>query len=344
MRVLEGASRKIAGHAHVIGLAAAILAGCGSSARSGLENTGGAGGQTQGTSTRSSASSASGIVLTGTGVGTGTGAGGSVSVPMSWVTADVGAYEHGAPVMGDSVSDTGVSSANGCTVLVGIVRDFKGSNEPGGHPDFEAFSGSAQTPGLVQDTLGGDGKPVYAGHCATPDVTADCPYGQQMTSQADYDPWYRYTAGVNLPYLLYLELAQDPTTKVATFASSLFFPLDGVGYGNSGTGDDNRPHNFGFTTEIHTKFLYSGGEHFTFTGDDDLWVFINQKLAIDLGGLHPPATQTVDLDASAQTLGLTKGNVYALELFNAERHTTGSNFRVDTDLGFVDCGSFPPPK
>jgi hypothetical protein len=34
--------------------------------------------------------------------------------------------------------------------------------------------------------------------------------------------------------------------------------------------------------------------------------------------------------------------VYSLELFHAERHTDGSNFRVDTNLGFVDCGTVPP--
>ncbi|HEX9295356.1 MAG TPA: fibro-slime domain-containing protein [Polyangiaceae bacterium] len=101
-------------------------------------------------------------------------------------------------------------------------------------------------------------------------------------------------------------------------------------------------HNFGFTTELHTKFQYNGGETFRFSGDDDLWVFINGKLAMDLGGLHPPAANTINLDSAAGTLGIAKGNVYTLELFHAERHTTASNFRVDSTLTFVDCGSIPP--
>ena len=53
-------------------------------------------------------------------------------------------------------------------------------------------------------------------------------------------------------------------------------------------------------------------------------------------------TGTVDLDVSAAELGLTKGEVYPLELFHAERHTVASNFHVDTNLSFVDCGSVPP--
>ena len=64
-------------------------------------------------------------------------------------------------------------------------------------------------------------------------------------------------------------------------------------------------------------------------------MFINGKLAIDLGGLHPAAMGSVALDR----LGLTKGQEYDIELFNAERHTDRSDFRADTNLAFTNCGS-----
>jgi fibro-slime domain-containing protein len=264
------------------------------------------------------------------------------TVQTGFTAAQSGAYKLGNAITGAGVTDTGLSSGDGCGVIVGVVRDFKGANEPGGHPDFEAFSGKDATTGLVATDLGTDQKPVYASQCEANFTKASCPYGQQTTSKAAYDQWYRFTDGVNLPFLVYFQFAKTANSNVVTFDSQLFFPLDGTGWGNSGKGEDGNQHNFGFTTELYTKFQYNGGETFKFTGDDDLWVFINGKLALDLGGLHPATSGTIDLDADATKLGITKGSTYPLELFHAERHTNASHFRVDSTLTFVDCGTVPP--
>ena len=77
-------------------------------------------------------------------------------------------------------------------------------------------------------------------------------------------------------------------------------------------------------------------------GDDDVWIFINGKLAIDLGGLHVATSGSVDLDQAAATLGIEKGLVYPLDLFNAERRSYGSDFRIDLNFAFQDCGEIIP--
>ena len=61
---------------------------------------------------------------------------------------------------------------------------------------------------------------------------------------------------------------------------------------------------------------------------DRFWVFIDDQLVIDLGGVHGVAMQTVNIDA----LGLQAGVTYPLDVFHAERHTTQSNFRIDTSI------------
>ena len=94
----------------------------------------------------------------------------------------------------------------------------------------------------------------------------------------------------------------------------------------------DRRHGLLFTTEAHTAFTYVGGEVFTFRGDDDLWVFVNGKLAVDLGGLHQQQEETIDFDANRTRLGIEVGQTYPMDIFHAERHTSESNFRIQTTI------------
>ena len=279
------------------------------------------------------------------------GAGGATTVttipwpPPGFVNvtpASVGDYATSQDTLSSIIASSGTGGGSGTTgqaqctnILFGVVRDFTMSNQGGTNPDFE--HAPAADKGIVLDTLGSDGKPVYGDH---PDGTA-------TTHGADYfNQWYNDVDGVNISHVVALHFVRSGS--IYTFAATIgntggvtnvsYFPLDGLGFNDTAQAADGKTHNFSFTTEIHTSFVYNGGETFTFKGDDDVWVFINNKLAIDMGGIHAQETQSVDLDSQASNLGITPGNSYPLAVFNAERHVVQSNFRIDTTLTFTDCG------
>jgi len=301
----------------VSALALLSALGCGSSDGSGVASSEGKGANGTGGS----------LVLVPLGGSSSTGTGGGNSgppgtLPDGFTKVDVGGYQLGEPI----TSDTGNGSAGmpsnngeGCgTVILAVIRDFKAS-----HPDFEKSVASED--GLVKPTLGADRKPVFAHDAAT----------STISGPDSFDQWYRNVPDVNLPFVL--EVFFAPKNGTTSFQSNAFFPLDGQGFGN-----ENNNHNFHFTTEIHTQFRYNGGEVFNFTGDDDVWIFINNQLLVDLGGVHGAKSATVDVDLKAAEVGIAKGQVYPFDMFQAERHTSESNFRADTNLEFVDCGTIVP--
>jgi hypothetical protein len=82
-------------------------------------------------------------------------------------------------------------------------------------------------------------------------------------------------------YSILLSNANNADKRVLTFSSNSFFPLTGKGFGSQGYKDGaGKEQNFHFTMELHGRFSYQGGEVFIFTGDDDLWVFINDNLVV----------------------------------------------------------------
>jgi fibro-slime domain-containing protein len=129
------------------------------------------------------------------------------------------------------------------------------------------------------------------------------------------------------------------------YVETKFDPLNGAGFVGAGLEPsycgNSSGSNLSFTSETHFWFEYQGGEQFAFNGDDDVWVFLNGRLMIDLGDLHHPQAGSFSLDSSGVVtatsalggtttinLGLRLGGIYEVSMFHAERQYCGSNFKI----------------
>ena len=242
-------------------------------------------------------------------------------------------------------SARGVKNADG-SVYQGWNDIGCGLVDPVLGPDSKprAFSGTPEAnDGITLPSIVGHRQRVVAGPgcwtAANPTPMGDCgigtckkweitPVSYSIKSSSTFDQWFNTVEGVNKEIQGELPLTLDAATGYSTFDSNTFFPIDGQGFGNT----PGQQHNYHFTTEIHVTFKYELGQKFSFRGDDDLWIFVNGKLALDVGGQHQALLGEIDFDQQAATLGITPGNSYPMDIFHAERQTAESNFRIQTNI------------
>lgn len=175
-------------------------------------------------------------------------------------------------------------------------------------------------------------------------------------------------------FTLYNAPAVNAGAAVADQSNGQFFPFntaDQVFNSNNGTQSTltstNQVLNHYFGLHMSTTFTQpTGGQVngqdmvFNFTGDDDVWVFIDGKLVGDVGGLHDRLSLSINFrtgdvtvaDGSSQagsnpriyssttlkdTLGLTNatftsGSEHTLDFFYLERGNGNSNLKLETNL------------
>ncbi len=226
-----------------------------------------------------------------------------------------------------AIAATFLTMSAQAVVLNGTIRDFCAPDIASTCTRLSDFEGAITgvVTGMVSSTLNGSGLPDYVGSGGA-------------TNAANFAKWYQDSPGYNISAPFSLSLTET-SPGIFSYANSSFFPIDGDLYGNQG-----RTHNYHFTLHLEGQTSFQPTDTFNFTGDDDLWVYIGGKLAIDLGGVHPAASKTIT-GSDLIGLGLAQDTLYDLDIFFAERHTVASNFNITTSFRVAPppTGSVPEP-
>jgi fibro-slime domain-containing protein len=221
---------------------------------------------------------------------------------------------------------TTVSSTPNTIDIPIILRDLRGNDLPAipdkailpGHTDFQNQNKGLEL-GLVKDTLNADKKPVFN------------KAGLSFSIPANFVTWYKDAPGVNISVVDKLTFTKKADGSY-DYDNTAFFPLDNRGFMAPAVAAEagrDGGHNFSFTSELRYWFEYKGGEKLDFRGDDDVWVFINGKLAVDIGGVHGQLSGSVTLAPTMDArFGIVTGKIYEVVVFQAERHTTQSNYKL----------------
>ena len=228
----------------------------------------------------------------------------------------------------DGQNDAGCGTAYGCNSYTNTNPDF-----------FECANemGSGVTTGVlgpIGTALGTNGLPILINPSNSPGYS----------TQENFDQWWLGPSvgvtnpGAVGPTFVLLALTEESGKWVHKVANP-FHPLkdrgfdDPAGFPQICYGDAQAPHvcgykslqkqNAGFfalkcvSDFIYTKQYGPTGQlipmDFTFKGDDDVWIYINNKLAVDIGGLHGAEERTVNV----HSLGLSDGCAYPIHLFQA---------------------------
>lgn len=119
-----------------------------------------------------------------------------------------------------------------------------------------------------------------------------------------------------------------------------FYPLEDLGYEQPGlltatSKVNNGAKNGSFTLRGESQFVYKEASnlYFTFTGDDDVYMYINGTLALDLGGAHGRNSKTVELNKlDPVKYGLVEDQVATFTFFYMERCSDASTFGIKTNM------------
>lgn len=192
------------------------------------------------------------------------------------------------------------------------------------------YFGSKLEQGLVEFDLSADYLPV-----ATGDGTF---ITNQGISKDSFNRWFNKVEGQSTEYPGIIEMAYSKKDAEFTFYQDNFYPLDRAeSKQNDKANRDGHNHLFTMNFAVPFTTLADGNEHFAIEADDDTFVFVGNRLALDMGGVHGVAsakfeikpngevyTAVGDMDLAYSGITLSQGEGSILRVFHADRNSADS--------------------
>ena len=127
-----------------------------------------------------------------------------------------------------------------------------------------------------------------------------------------------------------------PTTGSTTFrqTNTPYFLDSGASERSAASYETQIGRDYSFSMEGHAQFVFNTEDnlYFTFEGDDDVYLFINNKMVMDIGAAHSITKSTFNLNDYIKECGLKDGEMYDFDFYYMERHSYGSNIRIETNI------------
>lgn len=127
-----------------------------------------------------------------------------------------------------------------------------------------------------------------------------------------------------------------PTTGSTTFqqTNTPYFLDSGASERSAASFESQIGRDYSYSMEGHGQFVFNAEDnlYFTFEGDDDVYLFINNKMVMDIGAAHSITKSTFNLNDYIKECGLKDGEMYDFDFYYMERHSYGANIRIETNI------------
>ena len=185
--------------------------------------------------------------------------------------------------------------------------------------------------GMTEPTLDENYLPIARGGNLLPD----------RGMKNDFGRWFNTVDGKSKNYASTIDLRYDGTTASFSYENDDFYPLTKIVVPDESVNSDGKNHLFTFNLGVPFEVMGEGKEAFSISADDDTWVYVNDKIVLDMGGIHGVTsgrfkiqdngevyTAVADEALAYSGVKLNKGEAAVVRIFHADRDSAESAIRM----------------